>query len=339
VVKPVCCPAVSILMPVKNEGRFLSTALRSLSAQTLTDWELVVVDDGSTDDTPRILAEAACGDQRIRVLKSTGVGLVSALNSGLSNCRAPLVARMDGDDISHPDRLAEQAAFLSAHDTVGLVACSFRHFPRHEVGMGMVGYEQWQNQLLTHEAIQADLFVESPFVHPSVMFRRQAVESVGGYRDMGWAEDYDLWLRLAAAGTRFARLARTMFFWRERPDRTTRISGAYTPVAFRLCKLHHLQNDFLKDEDEVILAGAGREGRAWYRILRDAGVRVSTWVDVDPRKVGRLLHDAPVLAMNQVTAAGVKMLMTVGTRGARSDVRQWAFQAGFREGVNAICVT
>lgn len=204
--------------------------------------------------------------------------------------------------------------------------------------MGMIGYEQWQNQLLTHESILADLFVESPFVHPSVMFRRQTVEAVGGYRDMGWAEDYDLWLRLAAAGTRFARLARTMFFWRERLNRTTRISEAYTPVAFRLCKLHHLQKGFLKGEHEVILAGAGREGRSWYRVLRAAGVRVSCWVDVDPRKVGRILHGAPVLATDQVTPTGVKMLMTVGARGARNAVRQWAFQAGFREGLNAICV-
>lgn len=333
-----CCPAVSILMPVRNEERFLPTALRSLAAQTLKEWELVVVDDGSTDATPRILAEAAHNDARIRVMKSSGQGIVPALNTGLALCRAPLVARMDGDDISHPARLAEQAAFLFAHETVGLVACSFRHFPRQDVGMGMAGYEQWQNRLVTHEAILADLFVESPFIHPSVMFRRQIVEDLGGYRDMGWPEDYDLWLRLAAAGTKFARIPRILFFWRERPDRATRTDAAYSPEAFRLCKLHHLKNGFLKEEQEVILAGAGLEGRAWYRLLHEAGVRVSCWVDIDPRKVGRILHGAPVLATNQVPAPGVKMLMTVGARGARSVVRQSSFQAGFREGSTAICV-
>ena len=332
------CPSVSILMPVRNEERFLPTALRSLANQTLKDWELVAVDDGSTDGTSRILAEAACGDPRIRVMKPVEQGLVPALNAGLAACRSPLVARMDGDDISHPDRLSEQAAYLAANETVGLVACSFRHFPRQEVGLGMAGYERWQNQLLTHDMIMADLFVESPFVHPSVMFRRQAVENVGGYRDMGWAEDYDLWLRLAAAGTGFARLSRKLFFWRERPDRVTRTSAAYSLDAFRLCKLHHLMNGFLKGEREVILAGAGLEGRAWHRILLDEGVRVSCWVDIDPRKIGRILHGAPVLATNQLTPSGVKMLMTVGARGARGIVRQSSLQAGFREGVNSICV-
>ena len=331
-------PAVSILMPVRNEELFLPMALRSLRAQTLKDWELVVVDDGSTDNTPAVLAQAASGDPRIRVLNSFGQGLVPALNCGLASCRARLVARMDGDDIAHPSRLAEQAAFLTAHDTIGLVACSFRHFPRNKVGIGMIGYEQWQNQLVTHESIMADFFVESPFVHPSVMFRRQTVEAVGGYRDMGWAEDYDLWLRLASAGTSFARLPRTLFFWRERPERATRTCAAYSREAFRLCKLHHLMNGFLKGEREVILAGAGLEGRAWYRMLRDVGIRVSCWLDIDPRKVGRTLHGAPVLAADQVTSAGLKMLMTVGARGARNVVRQSSFQAGFREGTTSICV-
>ena len=332
------CPAVSILMPVRNEERFLPTALASLSVQTLKDWELVVVDDGSTDATARMLAEAARRDPRVRVLRSAGQGLVPALNTGLASCRAPLVARMDGDDVAHPARLAEQAAFMSANGDVGLVACSFRHFPRQEVGMGMAGYERWQNQLLSHDSIVADLFVESPFVHPSVMYRREAVEAVGGYRDLGWAEDYDLWLTLAAAGTRFARLPRTLFFWRERPDRATRINPAYSPEAFRLCKLHHLMNGFLKGEREVIVGGAGREGRAWYRALRAAGIGVSCWADVDPRKVGRILHGAPVLSTDQVTANGVKMLISVGARGERKNVRQWAFEAGFREGISAICV-
>jgi hypothetical protein len=106
----------------------------------------------------------------------------------------------------------------------------------------------------------------------------------------------------------------------------------------RLCKLHHLQQGFLRGEREVVLAGAGLEGRAWYRILRAAGVRVSCWVAVDPRKIGRELHGAPVLATDQISYQGVKLLMTVGARGARSVVRQSSLQAGFVEGTSALCV-
>ncbi len=333
-------PAVSILLPVRNEERYLPAALQSLFRQTLTSWELVVVDDGSTDGTAAILAEAARRDPRLRVLRPARRGLVPALNAGLEACRSSLVARMDGDDISHPRRLDSQVAFLTRNPMTGLVASGFRHFPRTGLGKGMRAYEHWQNSLATHAEILRDLFVESPFVHPSVMFRREAVLSVGGYRETGWAEDYDLWLRLAAAGIRFSRLPETLFFWRERPARATRTLPEYTAAAFRKCKLHHLQQGFLAGATEVILAGAGLEGRAWWRALREEGIRVVRWVDVDPRKVGRVLHGAPVSSADEVVAEqGMRMLITVGTRGARDQVRGWAVGVGFTEGQDFLCVT
>jgi glycosyltransferase involved in cell wall biosynthesis len=333
------CPEVSVLLPVRNEERFMPAALASLLRQTLTSWELVAVDDGSTDATPTILATAAHQDARVRVVPSPQRGLVPALNAGLAACRAPLVARMDGDDIAHPRRLELQHAFMVANPGVGLAACSFRHFPRQRLGRGMLAYEAWQNALDSHESIIRDLFVESPFVHPSVMFRREVVERVGGYRDLGWAEDYDLWIRLAAAGTRFARLTQPLLFWRERPERATRTMVEYAAAAFRACKAHHLKRGFLRDASEVTLAGAGLEGRAWRRALAQEGVRISRWVDVDPRKVGRILHGAPVVAPGDVAPDGVKMLITVGTRGAREGLRAWATGAGFVEGENFLCVT
>lgn len=332
-------PAVSLLLPVRNEAVHLPATLDSLFRQTLTDWELVAVDDHSTDDTPAILAGAAEGDSRIRVVTPVSAGLVNALNSGLAQCRSSLVARMDGDDIAHPRRLELQQAFLSARPEVGLVGCRFRHFPRRHLRMGMLAYEAWQNGLMTHEEIMRDLFVESPFVHPSVMFRRELVERVGGYRQMGWPEDYDLWLRLAAGGVRFARLSQTLLFWRDHPGRFTRTDPACSAEAFRACKAHHLQEGFLRGIGVVTLAGAGQEGRAWSRTLADIGIRVGRWIDIDPRKVGRMLHGAPVLGTADVQPREGKMLLTVGTCGARDTVRSWAIGAGFLEGIDFICVT
>jgi glycosyltransferase involved in cell wall biosynthesis len=325
-------------MPVRNEERFLPAALASITAQSLRDWELVVVDDGSTDRTPAILA-AAAADPRVKVLQNSSPGLVPALNQGLTACRAPLVARMDGDDISHPQRLAAQLELLAAQPETGLVAASFRHFPRRGLKIGMQAYEQWQNSLVDHDLIMADLFVESPFVHPGITCRREILTALGGYRDMGWAEDYDLWLRMAQSGVRFSRNAETLFYWRDRPERATRTMAAYSADAFRRCKLHHLRNGFLKGTEEVILAGAGKEGRAWQRLLAEAGIRVVLWVDVDPKKSGRLLHGARVVSPLQFSPGDVRMLVTVGTRGARAGIRSWASQAGLRESADFVCVT
>lgn len=332
-------PHVSILLPVRNEEEFLPAALSSLWRQTFAEWELVAVDDGSTDATPQILAEAARCDRRVRVVTQTGGGLVSALNAGLAHCRAPFVARMDGDDIAHPRRLELQYRFLADHPEVGLVACGFRHFPRHAVRLGMHAYEKWQNGLCDHDTIVRDIYVESPFVHPSVMFLRDVVMAAGGYREMGWAEDYDLWLRLAGAGVRFARLPEVLLFWRERPGRATRTMDAYRAEAFRQCKIHHLRNGFLTTSRAVALAGAGKEGRAWRKALSCAGIDVGLWIDVDPRKVGRVLHGAPVVAAEDVRQLPGKLLVTVGTRGARDGLRAWATAMGWREGEDFVCVT
>lgn len=331
-------PTVSILMPVRNEESYLPAALASIYRQTLADWELVVVDDGSSDRTPQILAAAAKQDRRIRVLRREGGGLVAALNAGLESCHAPLLARMDGDDISHPRRLAEQEAYLKTHPDIGLVACSFRHFPRTSLKEGMLVYEAWQNELRDHDLIIKDLFVESPFVHPGIMARRAAITQVEGYHDCGWAEDYDLWLRMAANGIRFARLPGRLFFWRDHPERATRTMDEYSSNAFRCCKIHHLRQGFLKGCQELVMAGAGIEARAWQRLLAADGIRVSHWLDVDPRKIGRTLHGAPVSSPEELELSGSKMLAAIGVRGAREQFRALADKLGWQEGVDFVSV-
>ena len=250
----------------------------------------------------------------------------------------PLGLSMVAASLKNAGHNVRQFDFLAANPDVGLVACGFRHFPRQNLRVGMRAYETWQNGLVTHDLILRDLFVESPFVHPSVMFRKKPVEQVGGYRECGWTEDYDLWLRLAAAGVRFDRLPKLLFFWRERPDRLTRCDPAYTAAAFRACKAHHLKLGFLSGSDDVALVGAGLEGRAWCRTLATVGIGISRWIDADPRKQGRMLHGAPVLPPDTDELSG-KLLVTIGTRGAREGIRAWLTERGLVEGVNVLFVT
>lgn len=332
-------PAVSVLLPVRNEARHLGAALTSLFRQSLADWELVVVDDGSTDATGEILAQAARRDSRVRVVRRPAEGIVAALNAGLSLCRAPLVARMDGDDICHPRRLEAQVQWMQAHRSVAVLGCAVRHFPRPGLPGGMQAYERWQNALLSDEEIRRDLFVESPFAHPSVVFRKEAVVEAGGYRDSGWAEDYDLWLRLAAAGTRFARLPEVLLFWRDRPQRLTRTAANCTAEAFRRCKVHHLRAGYLRGAAEVTLWGAGMEGKAWRLALAASGICVRRWIEVDPRKIGQTIHGAPVEPLDSLRPGSGPLLVTVGAKGARKQVRAFAEEAGLVEGRDFVCVT
>ena len=171
-----------------------------------------------------------------------------------------------------------------------------------------------------------------------MLTRREIVERLGGYRDCGWPEDYDLWLRMAAAGVRFARLPETLLFWRDHPERATRTMDAYAALAMRRCKLHHLLRGFLSGAADLVLAGAGLEARAWQRLLSAEGVRVSHWLDIDPRKVGTILHGAPVLRPEELQLAGRKMITAIGLRGAREQFRLTADELGWREGVDFVSV-
>jgi len=335
----VTIPRVSILLAVRNEERYLPAALASLRRQTESAWELVAIDDGSCDATPGVLGQAAERDTRIRYFRQPPLGLVAALNAGLDRCRTELVARMDGDDVCHPRRLERQLAVFSADPELGLVGCRVRQFPRPELTEGMRSYEVWQNSHLDHAEILRDLWVESPFAHPSVTFRRKLVQQLGGYRDCGWAEDYDLWLRLAAAGCRFARCPETLLFWRDRPERLTRTAEHCTLEAFRSCRIHHLQRGFLAGDRGLTLWGAGLEGKAWRLALAAVGISVRRWVEIDPRKIGQTIHGAPVVGVDTLTPGQGRILVTIGARGARAEVRRLAANRGLVEGVDFLCVT
>jgi glycosyltransferase involved in cell wall biosynthesis len=186
--------AVTVLMPVFNGEPFVAQSVTSILGQTWTDFEFVIVDDGSTDATPRILA--SFHDPRIQVITSPKrEGIAQALNRGLAAASAPLVARQDADDVSHPMRLEKQLAFLDANPSVVLVGTQVRVIDER----GRVSQPPGWRRPLTHAGIRFVSMFDNPFIHGSVVFRR---EVVGAYdATLESAEDFDLWSRVAAHHT------------------------------------------------------------------------------------------------------------------------------------------
>ena len=192
-------PAVSVLMCVHDGAPSVAEAVASVLSQTAGDLELIVVDDGSADATPDLLA--AVRDPRLRVVRQERTGLTRALNHALGLARAPLVARLDADDVALPERLAYQRAFLARAADVGLLGTAARELD----GDGrLVRIVQPPVDDVT---LRRALIRANPFVHSSVMLRRALLERAGGYDEtLPVAQDYDLWMRLARV-TRLANLA------------------------------------------------------------------------------------------------------------------------------------
>lgn len=328
-------PRVTILMPCRDAAAWLPEAIASLEAQTFRDYEVVAVDDGSRDDTPDILGTWARRDGRVHVLRSGGTGLVAALELGLDAARGEIVARMDADDIAAPERLERQLALLDEHPDVAACGTGVRYFPRDRVRGGARRYERWINALVTPGEISRDIFVECPIAHPTLMVRRSVLLAVGGYRDMGWPEDYDLVLRLWAAGHRMAKVPDVLLHWRERGERTSRTDPRYSPESFRRCKVHFLRRTLLRGRTGAIVWGAGPVGKAFSRELRRQGTPVLAFVDMDPRKIGQIIHDAPVIEPEAVDRfEGALILAAVGKPGGRAEIREELWARGLVEGVD-----
>ena len=254
-------PKISVLLPCYNAAATLEPTLESIAAQTLTDFEVIAVDDGSTDETAAILAGWAEGDPRFYCLSLAHAGIIPALNAGLEQCAAEYVARMDADDLMHPTWLEKQAAYLDQHPETALVSSLVAGFPAGELRQGFQIYIEWLNTLTTHAEICREIFVESPLCHPTVTFRKQVVLELGGYEERGWAEDYDLWLRMYLAGMQFAKIPETLVEWREHPKRLTRTDSRYSLENFLRAKAHYLAQGPLAERDEVIIWGPGTHGK------------------------------------------------------------------------------
>lgn len=324
-------PAVSVLMPVYNAANTLPYALKSLTKQSFTDFEVIAVDDGSDDESLAVLEAAAAHDSRIRPVPIERSGIVGALNAGLAEAKGGFISRMDADDVCHPRRLELQHGFMYQHPSCALTGSRARVFPRRGLKDGMLHYESWVNSVVTFEDIRRDLFIESPFPHPSVMFRKDAASSLGGYRCMGWPEDYDLWLRFAEAGMGMAKLPETLLFWREGEARLSRNHGMYSAENFRRLKAHFLWQWRLKGIRDLQLWGAGRDGKTWAKLLKKTGFNVVQFIDIDKKKVGgQACGGIPVVWPADIIK-GMPILCAVGIKGARAQIRDYLLADGYKE--------
>ncbi len=256
-------PRVSIILPVYNAAATLAEAIRSVQDQTFTDWELIVHDDGSTDASPRIAADFAARDPRIRPDIADHGGIVAALQQACARARGDFLARMDADDRSMPHRLARQLETLEADPEAALCGAAVV-MSGDSVGLGRRRYEAWINRLVTHDDMVRELFVECPIPHPTFLLRRAPFEAVGGYRDAGWAEDYDLCMRLFEAGYRFVKVPEPLLEWRESAGRLSMTDPRYSPASFRALKRHYLFQTYLRDR-AFHQWGAGEVGKTWLR--------------------------------------------------------------------------
>lgn len=330
---------ISIVMPYRNSAATLPEALASVKAQTFGDWELLAVDDRSSDGSAEIVAAFAASEPRVKCLTNdSGPGVVGASETAGRIAAAEWLARMDSDDISHPERLERQWQMSLDHPELDVIGSGVEILS--PLGDGMAKHVDWVNSLRDPRSIANARFIENPLVHPSALMRKSAIRAAGGYREVPWAEDHDLWLRLLEAGARFGKAEQTLLQWRDSATRLTRSDPRYGDLFRHKMRAHFLARIPAVKERGVVIGGAGPIGKTITKELQMRGIAVKGFYEVHPRRIGEKIHGIKVEGLEKFGTIwrDAVLLSAVGVPGGREQVMALARGAGYEEGVDFWCL-
>ncbi|MFA5021559.1 MAG: glycosyltransferase [Patescibacteria group bacterium] len=222
-------PKISVIMPFYNAKDFLAQAVESILNQTFADFELIIINDASTDNSEQIIQPFLADKRIVYVKNDKNQGIVNNLNYGLKIAKAEIIARMDGDDVSLPTRLEEQFQFLLENHNIAAVGSFVKIIDENSQEIDQ------RTKPIDPQVIKNNLIIYSPLVHPATMFRKSIILQVGGYRNQYlYVEDIDLWYRLVYSGFKISNVSKFLLGYRYHKNSTANQAKANAKRAFKL---------------------------------------------------------------------------------------------------------
>lgn len=281
-------PLVSILMPVYNAMPYLKACLDSILGQSLQEWELIAVDDFSTDDSLAVLQAYTQYDTRIKVYPNTSKGIISALRKAYEHSSADYVSRMDADDIM-PSEKIELLYSKALENPDACITGKVEYFSDDTVQEGYLKYAQWLNTMVDESNHYNHIYKECVVPSPCWMLSRDMLEKIDAFRPDRYPEDYDLVFRMYAHRIPIIGIDRLLHYWRDHSDRASRNDEHYADQKFYELKMHYfLQLDYNQNK-KLILWGAGRNGKQLAMILAERLIPF-TWVTDNTNKIGHNIY-------------------------------------------------
>lgn len=316
-------PLISILTPFKNTEVYLSECLTSILNQTYTNWELIIIDDHSTDNSFQLVKEFASKDTRIKLFKNNGKGIISALKLAFKNSSGEFITRMDSDDIMMPNKLEILANNLTQygkkHVAVGLV----EYFSKYGVGEGYKSYETWLNNLTKTGSNYDEIYKECVIPSPCWMIHREDLIACDAFNPNIYPEDYDLTFRFYKHQFKCIPCNTIIHKWRDYSTRTSRTHIHYAQNHFTTLKVHHYLNiDYNKTKTPVIW-GAGTKGKLMAKLFLEQNIPFE-WICDNPNKIGRDIYGKKLLNFNALkNIKNPQSLVTVANKEAQKDIKKY----------------
>lgn len=276
-------------MPVKDTALFLCECVESVIAQTEQNWELIAVDDHSTDRSWEVLTRFAEGDPRIKVYKNQGVGIIPALRTAYAVSKGDLITRMDSDDVMKSNKLQTLKTILlsngHSHIAIGLV----EYFSEQRLGEGYRKYERWLNRLSRSGENYSELYKECVIPSPCWMTFRSDLDRCGAFERDVYPEDYDLCFRFYANGLKVVPCNEILHLWRDHPDRASRNDTRYSNNSFLELKVGYFLKLDRDPDKQLYLWGAGRKGKRVAILLNSRRIAF-TWICNNEKKIGKNIY-------------------------------------------------
>ncbi|NNF32658.1 MAG: glycosyltransferase family 2 protein [Saprospiraceae bacterium] len=283
-------PEVSILMPYQNEEKHLQECIQSISDQSFKGWELLAVNDHSTDEGPGIVETWSTKDRRIHAFKNEGIGIIDALDTAYRNSKGKYITRMDADDIMKPDKLKMLKTALDNHGNGCVSVGQVEYFSDSEMGEGYLAYAKWLNNLISSGSNFEEIYLECPIPSPCWMMHRDDLEKCNAFRPDVYPEDYDLVFRMKERGLKIAGINKVLHQWRDHSDRSSRNSEHYADNRFTGLKLQYFIKHELKNDEIPIVWGAGKKGKSIARKLLGRKINFN-WITDNDQKIGVNIYD------------------------------------------------
>jgi glycosyltransferase involved in cell wall biosynthesis len=313
---------VSIIMPVKNGVPFIEECIQSVQGQIYRNWQLVVVDDHSEDQTKAVVRSITKSDSRVMLFNNQGSGIIAALQTGYYQARGNYITRMDADDIMAPDKLDKLRQLLLGTSKPTVAVAKVKYFSSGRLGNGYRQYQDWLNLQIDQKNQFKEIYKECVIPSPCWMTTRATLDLCNAFDSELYPEDYDLCFRFYEHSLKVEGSNEVLHYWRDHPGRASRISEDYADNSFLNLKLNY----FLKLDHNpgvpLILWGAGKKGKTLARLLTERGIGF-VWGTNNPNKIGHairgvLLQDIDIIMSRHKLC---QVLIAVASPQEQKDIR------------------
>ena len=316
-------PLISILTPFKNTEKFISDCIISIINQTYEHWELIIIDDGSTDTSFSIVDRYAKDDHRIKLYKNTGSGIIDALQMAFKISVGEYITRMDSDDIMPENKLEvllnnlQQAG--KKHVATGLVA----YFSDNGISDGYKKYEDWLNELTRFGSNYSEIYKECVIASPCWLIHREDFIAADAFNPQRYPEDYDLVFRFYKKQYKIIPCNTILHYWRDYQVRTSRTHVNYAENTFLDLKLHYFLMLDYDASRTLVVWGAGLKGKTIAKALIEKNIPFH-WICDNPKKIGKHIYNHPLEPFtNLENIKNAQSIVTVANALAQSEIRSY----------------